>query len=62
MFPLTYYCGMDTLNGMKNLEDGSRKEGITRNAFKKLQGLHLPGFLQTVCAHTNLKNATIHGT
>ena len=44
---------------MRNLEGKSRKEDVTRNGFKKLEGLHLPSSLQKVCAHTNLKDATI---
>ena len=47
---------------MKNLETKSRKEEVTRNAFKKLEGLHLPGSLQNVCAHMNLKNSTLRTT
>ena len=38
---------------MKNLETKSRKEEVTRNAFKKLEGLHLPSLLQKVCVHCN---------
>ena len=53
---------MDAVNGMRNLEGKSRKEDVTRNAFKKLEGLHLPSLLQKVCAHMNLKDATIHST
>ena len=43
---------------MKKLEGKSKKEDITRNAFKKLEGLHLPSLLQKVCAHMNLKDST----
>ena len=43
---------------MKNLEGKSKPEDITRNSFKKLEGLHLPGFL----AHMNLKDWTLHTT
>ena len=44
---------------MKNLETKSRKEEVTRNALKKLKGLHLPSLLQKVCAHMNLKDSTL---
>ena len=44
---------------MKNLENKSRKEEVTRNAFKKLEGLHLPSLLWKVCAHMNLKDSTL---
>ena len=47
---------------MKNLENKGRKEEVTRNAFKKLEGLHLPSFLQKVCAHMNLKASTLGTT
>ena len=47
---------------MKNLESKSRKEEGTRNAFKKLEGLHLPSLLQKVCAHMNLKDSTLRST
>ena len=47
---------------MKNLESRSRKEELTRNAFKKLEGLHLPSFLRKVCAHMNLKDSTLRST
>ena len=47
---------------MKNLESKSKKEDVTRNAPKKLEGLHLPSLLQKVCAHMNLKESTIHST
>ena len=47
---------------MKNLKSKSRKEDVTRNAFKKLEGLHLPSLLQRVCAHMNLKESTIRST
>ena len=47
---------------MKNLESKSRKEDITRNAFKKLEGLHLPSLLQKVGAHMNLKDSTLRST
>ena len=47
---------------MKNLESKSKKEDFTRNAFKKLEWLHLPSFLQKVCAHMNLKESTIRST
>ena len=47
---------------MKNLESKSKKQDVTRNAFKKLQGPHLPSLLQKVCAHMNLKESTIHST
>ena len=40
----------------------SKKEDVTRNAFKKLEGLHLPSLLQKVCAHMNLKESTIRST
>ena len=44
---------------MKNLETRSRKEEVTRNAFKKLEGLHLRSLWQKVCAHMNLKDSTL---
>ena len=47
---------------MKNLEGKSKKEDVTRNAFKKLEGLHLPSLLQNVCAHMNLKDSTLRTT
>ena len=47
---------------MKNLESKSKKEDVTRNAFKKLEGLHLPSLLQKVCAHMNLKDLTLRST
>ena len=47
---------------MKSLENKSRKKEVTRNAFKKLEGLHLPSLLQKVCAHMNLKNSTLRTT
>ena len=47
---------------MKNLESRSRKEEVTRNAFNKLEGLHLPSLLQNVCAHVNLKDSTLRTT
>ena len=47
---------------MKNLETKSRKEKVTRNAFKKLEGLHLLSLLQKVCAHINLKDSTLRTT
>ena len=47
---------------MKNLESKSRKEDVTRRAFKKLEGLHLPSLLPKVCAHMNLKDSTLRST
>ena len=47
---------------MRNLESKSKKEDITRNAFKRLEGLHLPSLLQKVCAHMNLKDSTLKTT
>ena len=47
---------------MKSLDSKSKKEDVTRNAFKKLEELHLPSLLQKVCAHMNLKESTIHST
>ena len=41
---------------MKNLESKSKKGDVTKNALKKLEVLHLPSFLQKVCAHRNLKD------
>ena len=35
---------------------------MTSNAFKKLEGLHLPSLLQKMFAHLNLKDATIGST
>ena len=47
---------------MRNLEDKCKKVDVTRNAFKKLEGLHPPSLLQKVYAHMNLKDATIRST
>ena len=47
---------------MKNLENKSKQEDVTRNAFKKLEGLHLPSLLQTVHAHMNPKDSTLRTT
>ena len=47
---------------MKNLEGKNKNEDVTRNAFKKLEGLHLPSLLQNVCAHMNLKDSTLRTT
>ena len=47
---------------MKNLENKSKKEDVTTNAFKMLEGLHLPSLLQKVCAHMNLKDSTLRTT
>ena len=47
---------------MKNLENKIKKEDVTRNAFKKQEGLHLPSLLQKVCAHMNLKDSTLRTT
>ena len=47
---------------MKNLKSKSRKEEVTRNAFKKLEGLHLPSLLQKIFAHMNLKDSTLRST
>ena len=47
---------------MKNLENKRKKEDVTRNAFKKLEELHLPSLLQKVCAHMNLKDSTLRTT
>ena len=41
---------------MKHLESKSKKEDVTRNDFKKLEGLHLPSLLQ------NLKDSTLRTT
>ena len=62
IFSLAYYCGPDAVTGMKNLESKSKKEDVTRNAFKRLEGLHLPNLLQKVCAHMNLKQSTLRST
>ena len=40
----------------------SKKEDVTRNAFKKLEELYLPSLLQKVCAHMNLKDSTLGTT
>ena len=50
------------VTGMTHLESKSKKEDVTRNAFEKLERLHLPSFLQKVCAHMNLKESTIRNT
>ena len=47
---------------MKNPENKSRKEEVTKNASQKLEGLHLPSLLQKVCAHMNLKDVTLRTT
>ena len=47
---------------MKNLEGKSKKEDVTRNAFNKLEGLHLPSLLHNFCEHMNLKNSTLRTT
>ena len=47
---------------MTNLEKKSRKDEVTRNAFKKLEGMHLPSLLRKVCAHMNLKDSTLRTT
>ena len=47
---------------MKNLETISREENVRRNAFKKLEGLHLLSLLHKVCAHMNLKDSTLRTT
>ena len=62
IFPLAYYSGYDAVTGMKNLKSKSKKEDVTRNTFKKLEGLHLPNSLQKVCAHMNLKESTLSST
>ena len=59
---MAYYCDREAVTGMKNLESKSKKEDVTRNAFKKLEGLHLPSLLQKVCAHMNLKDWTLGTT
>ena len=45
---------------MKNLESRSKKEEVTRNAFKKVEGLHWRSPLQNAYAHMSLKDATRH--
>ena len=40
---------------MKSLETKSKKDDVTRNAFKKLEGLHLPSLLQNICVQMNMK-------
>ena len=62
MFSLAYYCSREAVTGRKTLEIKSRKEEVTRNAFKKLEGLHLPSSWQKVCAHMNLKDSTLRTT
>ena len=62
IFTLAYYCGRDAVTGMKNLESTSNNKDVTRNAFKRLERLHLPRLLHKVCAHTNLKESTIQST
>ena len=47
---------------MKNLESESKKEDVTRNAFKKLEGRDLPVLLQKLWGHMNLKERTIRST
>ena len=46
----------------RNVEGRSRKEDVTRNAFQKPEGLHLPSSLERVYAHMNLKDAFIRST
>ena len=62
IFSLAYYCGREAVTGMRNLENKSRKDEVTRNAFKKLEGLHLPSLLRKVCAHMNLRDSTLRTT
>ena len=59
---LAYYCSRDAVTGMRNVERKSKKEDVTRNAIKKLWGLHLPSLLLKVCAHMNLKDSTLRTT
>ena len=59
---MAYYCGRDAVTGMKNFESRSKKVEVTRNAFKKVEGLHLQSFLQKVCAHMHLKESTLRST
>ena len=47
---------------MKIPESRSKKEDVSRNAFNKLEGLHLPSLLQKFCAHINLKESTLCST
>ena len=47
---------------MKNLESRSKQQDVTRNAFKKQEGLHLPSLLQKLCAHMKLKESTIRSS
>ena len=47
---------------MRNLEGKGRNEDVTRSAIRNLEGLHVFNFLQKVCAHMNLKDATIQST
>ena len=47
---------------MNNLKIKSRKDEVTRNAFKKREGLHLRSLLRKVCAHMNLKDSTLRTT
>ena len=53
---------MNAVGCMKNLEGWGKNNEIPRNAFKKLQRLHLASSLQKVCAHMKLRDATIHST
>ena len=62
IFYLAYYCGCEAVTGMKNPEKKSKKEDVTRNAYKKLEGLHLPSLLQKVCAHMNQRDSTLRTT
>ena len=57
-----YYCGRNVPTRMTNLKSKSKKEDVTKNAFKKLEGLHLRSLLQKVCAHMNLKDSTLRTT
>ena len=59
---MAYYCGHHAVNGIKNPEGKSRKEDVTSNAFRKLEGLHLPTLLQKVCVNKKVEDATIRST
>ena len=47
---------------MENLEGERKKQDVTRNAFKNLEGLYLRSLLQKVCANMNLKDSTLRTT
>ena len=47
---------------MKNLKGKSKKGDVTSNAFKKLEGLHLPSILQNIRAHMAVEDWNLRTT